>query len=115
MKIEINDKYDLQSYRPDDFAEFQKALFKRIYETLDQLGIERARYVLGDEDCGTAGELCLHYDQGLWAVYASERGKRLNPAFFASGWDAARYLMWELLRSDSERFPLFPNMPMDLN
>lgn len=114
MKIEISDKYNLQSYRLNNLNTFEKTLFKRIYETLDQLGIERASYVLGMEDCGSSGELCLHYDNGLWAVYASERGKRLNPAFFASGWDAARYLMWELL-SSCEKFPHFPNMSMELD
>jgi hypothetical protein len=114
MKLEFSDRYDLQSYLVSDFPEFEARVFARIHACLDKFGFDRRSYFLGKPDAGANGELCLHFDNGLWAVYASERGERLNPAFFASAWHAGRYLLWELLRTHRSMFPDFPNLVADI-
>jgi hypothetical protein len=114
MNIDLSEKYDLAAYEVQDLESFQERVFSKLYKNLDDLGFDRRRYILGKKDAGANGELCLHHDNGLWAVYASERGERLNPAFFASAWNAARYLMWELMRTSNREFPGFPTVIADI-
>jgi len=114
MKIEFNDRNEIQTYEVQDLAKFQQRAFSRITSHLNQMGIDSKSYVLGKPDAGANGELCLHYENGLWLVYSSERGERLNPAFFASIWHAGRYLMWEIMRCNKKQFPDFPTIIADI-
>lgn len=115
MNLFIPDKYQLDTYGPET-EEFQKELFEAIWKEMRRLHIPGG-YTLGVPDSGGEGGLCMHVEGNLWVVYISERGERFNPIFFASGLDAADYLVWSMCNSHFDDFPhvrdmnLFPKVP----
>lgn len=102
MIMDFDDKYELETYSAmGESAE--KGLFKAIHEAMLLAGI-KSGYTLGAPDSGGEGGLCLHQDGRFFVVYASERGERINPAFFTSGRDAANFMVWMKCRKH-EQFP----------
>jgi hypothetical protein len=113
MKYSISEKYDLDKYQVDDPLKLQEEIFANIREFLDGLQIPRGGYALGERSEGY-GELSLYYDDGMWVVCSAERGEILNPAFFASPWDAARYLTWEVIHANLDKVKNFPFLRFNL-
>lgn len=103
MNLIIPDEYELDTYGPTTNA-FEKEMFEAIWMEMRRLDI-RSGYLLGAPDAGSEGELCLHREGNLWAVYISERGKRVSPAFFSRARDAANFVVWMMCRVNDKTFP----------
>lgn len=113
MNLFIPDKYELETYGPST-DEFQKELFEAIWTEMRRLSI-RGGYTLGVPDSGGEGGICMHREGNLWAVYISERGTRINPAFFASELDAANYLVWRMCNIQRTDFPHLRGMDLHIS
>lgn len=106
MIFDIPEDYCVGNYDGFDLKKFEEKFYSALRGDLDKYLVERSSYVLGGFGVGM-GELCLGFDNPFWVVCISEKGKRINPAFFSGYRDAANYLIWSLVRVRKGDFPKF--------
>jgi hypothetical protein len=84
-------------YSPDEYQysrEEVERVFQKVASYLDQRGL--SYYALGRHDVDM--KTCVAKEGDVWAVYDSERGRRIRPAFFLSLYDAVNFVIWRLTR-----------------
>lgn len=109
----IGSKYDIGRYQVPERACLEEQAFPQIRAFLNQQGVPNSAYVLGAESYVSTGEFCLYFEEGVWVVCSMDRGEIINPAFFASLWDAAKYFTWQLVSVHDNTFQCF-RLPITL-
>lgn len=104
MILELSDNYNLDKYILYN-TDYEEKFYAALSEHLRLLKLNG--YAIGVPDAGDTGQICLHKEGALWVVYISERGKRRKPSFFSHSWDAANFLIWELLSSKNNNIPRY--------
>lgn len=109
----ISSKYDIGRYQMPERKPLEEQAFPQIRAFLNKHHVPSSAYVLGAESYVSAGGLCLYFEEGIWVVCSMDRGEIINPAFFASLWDAAKYFTWQLVSAHDQTFPCF-RLPISL-
>lgn len=103
MKIELGSIYEKMEFNINDV---EKWAFNELSLEIKRLQIDYNIFAIGTPDAFSDGGWCISREDEYWLVYHSERGRRSGLSIFTSPFDAANFLLWTLIFSNSvESFP----------
>lgn len=91
MKIELKGQYEIFEF---DKESLTQEAFRDLKNEIKRLNLDINIHAIGLPDANDLGGYCIHYENGVWLVYLSEKGSRKRVAIFVSPYSAVNYFLW---------------------